>query len=156
MKQEIYKSKNMKRYLLIFALLLGAVSSWGQDLSKDFVVIDPSSPNTSQLKAQYSGPANVFYNDNPKPAVYIIGAVLENKEITDLHLFVATQPGRLIFSSGTVTAENAANFTDFFAKWKPRMKGKVIIHSGDVFTSESGEALRAKLQELTGLDFITP
>lgn len=32
-KLKISKTKNMKRYLLIFALLLGAVSSWGQTVA---------------------------------------------------------------------------------------------------------------------------
>ena len=33
------KIKNMKRYLLIIALLLGAVSSWGQTIADQAVVV---------------------------------------------------------------------------------------------------------------------
>jgi hypothetical protein len=38
-KLKIHKLKNMKRYLLIFALVLGAVSSWGQTVADQAAVL---------------------------------------------------------------------------------------------------------------------
>lgn len=145
----------MRKYLLIFVLLLGAVSLWGQT-AVDYIFIDQSAPNYSQLKNQYNGQQNVFMNENPKPAAYVLTAMLQNRQVVDLHIFVATQAGRLIFNSGTITAENAASFSQFFSQWKGSITGKVVIHGTDIFTTAAGEALKAKLQELTGLDFITP
>lgn len=152
-----YKSRNMKRYLLILALALGLGTQLrAQNLSNDFVVVDQSAPDLAQLKTQYSGQAKVYFNDNAKPAPYIIGMMLNNNAAVDLHLFVATGPGALKFSSVTITADNASGFTQFFKEWKSKISGKVVIHSTDVFTSSAGKALQTKLEELTGLDFTTP
>lgn len=145
----------MKTYLLIFALLLGAVSSWGQNLNTDYIVIDKTAPNLAQLQTQYSG-QNVFFNDNAKPAPYVIGIILNGKHAVDLHLFVATEPGSLNFNSGKITAGNASGFTRFFQDWKTNISGKVIIHSSDVFTTPDGKSLKTKLEEITGLNFTTP
>ena len=145
----------MKRYLLIFNLLLATVSSWGQDLGKDFVVIDSSAPSLEQLKSQYSGKANALINESAKPAPYVIALSLNGKQLTDLHLFVATQPGSLNFNSVKISVENAGGFKQYFSDWKAHVSGKVIVHSTDVFTNAEGKALESKLEELSGLDFTT-
>lgn len=146
----------MKRYLLIFALLLGAVCSYAQNTTTDFVVLDQSAPNLSQLQTQFAGQPNVFLNDNNKPAPYIIAAVLEGKQVVDLHLYAATQPGVINFGSTVITPVTAGNYSEYFIKWKNNVNGKVVVHSTSVFTTAQGAELKALLIQLTGLDFITP
>jgi hypothetical protein len=147
----------MKRTLLISAIAIGIASRLvAQNLGNDYIVVDQSAPNLEQLKTQYIGQAKVYFNDSAKPAPYIITMMLYSNTAVDLHLFVATQPGSINFSSVKITSGNAGEFAQYFKDWKSRVSGKVIIHSTDVFTTAAGLSLKTKLTELTGLDFITP
>jgi hypothetical protein len=147
----------MKRTLLIIVIaILIASRLVAQNPGNDYLVVDQSAPNLEQLKTQYIGQAKVYFNDSTKPAPYIITMMLYGTNAVDLHLFVATQPGSINFSSVKITSENAGEFAQFFKDWKSRVSGKVVIHSSDVFTSAAGLSLKSKLTELTGLDFITP
>ena len=148
----------MKRFLLILAMILGTVSSWGQNLNTDYVVVDLTAPNLAQLQSQYNGQPHVLMNESMKPAPYMIYMVMNDngQQTVDLHIFVATQPGVLNFKSGSVNLANVASFSKEFSNWKNNVRGKVVIHSTNVFNTADGIALKTKLQELTGLDFITP
>lgn len=152
--RKLNKLKNMKRYLFIFALLLGAVSSWGQT-SADFIIIDQSAPNLAQLLTQYNGQSNMFFNENPKPAPYIIPSILEGRQVVDLHIFVEATPGTLSFGSGAITAANADTFIQYFDDWTNSVSGNVVVHNTDIFTTSAGAALKAKLEQLTSLVFTT-
>lgn len=146
----------MKKYLFIFTLLLGVFCSYAQNTNVDFVVLDQSAPNLAQLQTQFSGQPNVFFNNNPKPAPYIIAAMLEGKQVVDMHIYVATEPGSINFNSVSITPATAANYSQYFLIWQNFINGKVVIHSSNVFTSTQGAELKALLIQLTGLDFITP
>lgn len=146
----------MKKYLFIIALLLGTVSSWGQDLSKDYVLVDQSAPKFDQLKSQFSGHAHVFINENTKPAPYIIAEMMKGQSVADLHIYVATQPGGLDFNSVKITVSNLGEYEQFLKSWKIGVSGKVIIHSDDVFSLSAGLAFKVQLETITGLEFTTP
>lgn len=146
----------MKRILFLVVLAFGLVVQLkAQNPNTDYLVLDPSAPNLAQLQLQYSGQVNVFFNDNPKPAPYVIPAVMDGHPSVDLHLFVAAQPGTLNFNSVAITAANADNFSQDFAKWKNNVSGKVVIHNTAIFTTSAGTALKAKLEALTNLVFDT-
>jgi hypothetical protein len=150
------KTTNMKKLIFLIVLALGLVTQLtAQNMSTDFVVLDATAPNLAQLQAQYGGQPNVFFNDNPKPAPYLIPANMEGHQAVDLHIFVAAQPGLLMFNSGTITAANAGNFTQYFSTWKTNVSGKVVIHNAGIFTTSAGVALKTKLEELTNLVFTT-
>lgn len=152
-EQEIYKSNNMKRYLLIFAMLLGAVSSWGQDLSKDFVVIDNSCINSQQLKTQYSGSNTVIVMPTPVMAPVQISNALNGKQVVDLHLYVSCKPGALGFGNMTLNSDNIQEQTIALSQWASHVSGKVVIHDAEVFTSAIGLDFKARLEQTTGLNF---
>jgi len=141
---------------MILALVTGLISfTYSQDLAKDYIIVDQSAPDQTVLMSQFSGQSRVFLNENPKPAPYIIAAMLETNPAQDLHLYLATTPGKLQFNSTQVDAENASAYADFFKEWTKYISGKVIIHSKDVFTTPAGTALENQLEVLTGLDFTT-
>ena len=143
----------MKRYLLIFAMLLGAVSSWGQDLGKDFVVIDNSCSNSQQLKTQYSGSNTVIVMPTPVMAPVQISNALNGKKVVDLHLFVSSKPGALGFGNMTLNSDNIQEQATALSQWASPVSGKVIIHGADVFASAMGLDFKARLEQITGLKF---
>jgi len=151
------KTLNMKRIIFLVVLAFGLVVQLkAQNPAVDYLVIDPTSPNLAQLQAQYNGNPSVFFNENPKAAPYVIPSIMADHPSADLHLFVATQPGSLMFNSITITVANAADYASSFALWKNNISGNVVVHSSDVFTTSSGEALKTKLEQLTNLTFTTP
>ncbi len=140
--------------ILLFILCSGfSLMMMSQNLLQDYLVVDQSSPGFTQLLSQYQGQENVFFNESPKPAPYVITAMLSGKQVVDLHLYVAVQPGSLQFNSTTINPQNADSFSLFFEDWKNHVTGKVIIHSSVVFTTPAGVELKAKLEKLTGLSF---
>jgi hypothetical protein len=155
-KMKTNKTKTMKKLIFLIVLALGLVTQLAaQNMSVDYVVLDATAPNLAQLQAQYNGQSNVFFNESPKPAPYLIPAMMENHPAVDLHIFVAAQPGLLMFGSGTINSVNAENFSQYFSTWKNNVSGKVIIHNAGIFTTSAGVALKAKLEELTSLVFTT-
>ena len=148
------KLNNMKRYLLIITMLLGAVCSWGQDLSKDFVVIDNGCFNSLQLKTQYNGPNTVIVMPDPVIAPIQITKALKGKQVIDLHLFVPTKPGAMGFGNIALNSDNVLQYSAALSQWASHVSGKVVIHGSEVFTSTIGVEFKAQLEQITGLNFI--
>lgn len=146
----------MKKLTLIISLLLAiGFNGLAQNISTDFVVLDYSCPNGEQLKAQYKGQTNAFIATASQVlAPSQITSALSGKKVTDLHIFVWSKPGSLVFTSIALTPENIQEFSSSLAIWKTHITGKVVIHSSDVFTSERGIDFKAKLEQITGLSFI--
>lgn len=143
----------MKKILLISILFMGLCASLTAQQTSTFTVLDPSAPGLEQLQAQFSGQTNVLMNDNQKPAPYVIAEMLKGRQVSDLHLYVYTQPGVLGFQSVAITPANTAAFGQFFAEWKNSVSGKVIINSADIFVTAQGSALKALLEQTSGLTF---
>jgi hypothetical protein len=150
------KIQNMKKPILLLSLILAlGINTLAQNLTTDFVVIDPYCPNAEQIKAQYQGQSNTYIVVVSKVmAPEQIATVLTGKKVTDLHLFVSTKPGTLGFGNIALNPETIQDQAASLAKWKFSVAGKVVIHSTDVFTSERGLAFKASLEQITGLIFI--
>jgi hypothetical protein len=150
------KNSNMKKLIFLIVLALGLVTQLqAQNIATDMVVLDNSCPNFVQLQALYQGQPNLF--------VLAVGTVmplnqiataLAGKNVTDLHIFLWAKPGSLVFSNLAVTPENVDEYATPLGTWASHVSGKVIIHDSDVFASQEGPALKAKLEQLTGLTFI--
>mgnify|MGYP001325805874 CR=1 FL=1 len=149
-------TNNMKRILLLLTLtcmLFPAI--YAQDLSVDFVVIDPAYPNYERLKAQYEGNQNVCILEVSRVmAPEQITAALNGKQVTDLHLFVAGKPGTLGFGNIALNPDDVNDYATSLGTWSSHVSGKVVIHNQDVFLSEPGTEMKAKLEQLTGLNFV--
>lgn len=148
------KTNNMKRNLLIIMMLLGAVCSWGQDLSKDFVVIDNGCFNSLQLESQYKGQNTVIVMPNAVIAPVQIANALKGKQVIDLHLFVPTKPGTIGFGNIALNSDNLQQHAVNLSQWASHVSGKVVIHGTEVFTSTIGLEFKAMLEQITGLNFI--
>ena len=148
---------NMKRYLLIFSMLLGAVCSWGQDQSKDFVVIDKSCPNSPQPRVQYKGQPNLLVlalTEVMPPSQ--IATALAGKKVTDLHVFVMGKPGSMVFGNLAFNSANLEVYAVSLGNWGAHVSGKEVIHNSDVFLGTEGLEHKAKFEQLTGLTIIVP
>lgn len=144
----------MKSSIHLIALMcLTAWSGHAQQSQTDFVVIDQTAENKAALMAEKSDGRELYVNESPKPATYVIAAMIEGKDVQDLHLYVHTRPGALVFGSGILNMSTIDEHKVFLQTWKQSVKGRVIIHDASVFEEETGLAFRQALERITGLVF---
>ena len=146
----------MKRIfiLMVFTWMLFP-AIFAQDLSKDFVVLDPSYVNFEKVKTQYEGTQNICILEvSMVMAPEQITAVLKGKQVTDLHIFVAGKPGTLGFGNIALNLDCIGDYATSLGTWASHVSGKVIIHNQDVFLTDQGAGLKAKIEQLTGLNFV--
>ncbi len=143
----------MKRTILITLTILFLGPWLLAQTAGEFTVVETTASERSQLRATRANDPDIFFNEAGKPSPYVILQMIMDKEVQDLHLYLDTRSGVLRFSSGEIRMSNINDYKDFFADWSHYIKGKVIIHSKDVFSGESGEALKEQLEEMTGLRF---
>ena len=143
------------KLILLITLMCLVVNAYSQSNSV-FIIIDEIAENVEQLTAEFSGQSNVFVTDGSSSDVLsqIAGSV-EHLEVDELHIYAATKPGALVFSSIAVTPDNEDDWSEALKFWSRMATTKVVIHSEVVFTGEKGLLLKQRLEELSGLEFST-
>ena len=140
---------------LCFILIISPGNLFSQS-DKDLIIIDEIADDYTQLLAQYDNHPNVYVTDGNTPdALRQITEQLVNLRIEDLHIYVPTKPGAIVFSSIALTSENLEELPFDLTDWTKVISGKVVIHSDVVFTGEDGQLLKQQLEARTGLAFIS-
>ena len=138
-KLGIPKLNNMKRYLLIFALLLGAVSSWGQTVADQAAVLQkcldlpglqqyyPANQQVYIMQYPYVFPAGITVTKSGKPVQLVDRAVIAGNDAKAYFLFHT-------FSAGGNTANVKFDFYYNFSANKTIMSGTVLmVKNGDIW-----------------------
>ena len=147
----------MKISKIIFAIILlcPALSVFSQVVS-DFIVIDEIADNMTQLKAEFKDQPNVYWTDGTTiNALRQIAIASEGKQIENLHIYVPTKPGAIVFSSIAITSYDVEEVAEELKALSNFVGNSVVIHSEGVFNGEEGQLLKQKLEEITGLLFTT-
>lgn len=143
------------RLIPLTILLLSVVNAFSQS-NTEFIIIDEIAENAEQLKAEFANQSNVYITDGISPnALGQISNSIENLQIEDLHIYVLTKPGAIVFNSLAVTLNNMDDWSTDLQALSSYVTNKVIIHSELVFSGEEGILLKERLEEITGLAFIT-
>lgn len=142
--------------LALLITLLGVSVNLFSQTAEDLIIIDEIADDITELIAQYSDHPQVYVTDGNTPdALRQISAQLVELRIEDLHIFVPTKPGAIVFSSIALTPENLEELPFDLTDWTEVISGKVIIHSDVVFSGEEGQLLKQVLESRTGLEFIS-
>lgn len=147
----------MKLPRTIFAIILlsPCVHLFSQSIS-DFIVIDEIADNITELQAEFNDQPNVLWTDRDSPdAIRQITDFIEGLQIENLHIYVPTKPGAIVFSSIAITPDDVADLAVELHAWSNAITKQVVIHSETVFTGEEGLLLKQRLEEATGLLFTT-
>ena len=139
----------MKRLSLLIVLLLVCTGIFSQN----FAVIDDTYMNVKQAKARYYSQQTYMVKDNQVNPANQIATALDGKSITNLHLFVSTEPGSIVFSNMTINADNLKENALILLQMASYVSENIIIHSPNVFTTDLGIDFKYKLEQLTGLNF---
>ena len=137
----------MKKLTVLFFTLLFCTGIFGQN----FAVIDDSYQNIGQAKARFYSQQTYQVKDNQVMAANQISNALEGREVSNLHLFVSTEPGSIVFSNMTINADNLKEYALMLLQMSSYVRDNIIIHSQNVFTTELGIDFKTKLEQLTGL-----
>lgn len=137
----------MKKFTILCFTLLVCTGIFGQN----FAVIDDTYQNVGQAKARFYSQQMYLVKDNQVKAANQISNALEGKEVSNLHLFVSTEPGSIVFSNMTINADNLKEYALMLLQMTSYVRDNIIIHSQNVFTTELGIDFKTKLEQLTGL-----
>lgn len=120
----------------------------------DFIVVDEIFENISELKSEYGNQAKVYWIEGTSVnAIHQISTATQAMQIENLHIYVPTKPGAIVFSSIAITSRNVNELEDELLAWSNLVSNKVVIHSEVVFTGDDGALLQRRLEEITGLSF---
>ncbi len=88
-------------------------------------------------------------DDNP---ITLIANELKTGTYSEIHLYLLTKPGSLIFDELGILADNVAEYASLFAEWKKFLPSgaMIIIHSDTLTSSPDGSLIMDKLSEFTG------
>lgn len=140
----------MKKFSLLLFTLLTCFSILGQN----FAIIDASYPNAAQAKARYNSQQTYLVKDTQVGAPSQISKALEGKQVTNLHIFVSTEPGSMDFCNLDLNAGNLKEEALTILQLASHVSDSIVIHSQDIFSTEEGIAFKTQLEQLTGLNIV--
>jgi len=142
-------SKTIFAFILLCPIGLAFSQSY-----TDYFVIDEIAQNYEELEAEYIGQTNVYWTDgNSINAIEQISNAANTVQVENLHIYVPTKPGAIVFSSIAITTLNIDELAEQLTTWSNVVGKQVVIHSDVVFTGAQGILLKQRLEEITGLAF---
>lgn len=86
----------------------------------------------------------------------IIAEELKQNSYSEIHLFLLTKPGSLIFDELNILAENVGENGSHFNDWKKYLSpgAKIIIHSDSLTSVPEGVSLVERISEMTGVPVV--
>jgi|WetSurMetagenome_2_1015567.scaffolds.fasta_scaffold894145_1 hypothetical protein len=135
---------------LVLILLSSATSAFGQ--TTRLFIIDPLVMKAVGNISDATATDKIFQlPDNGNP-ITLIADELKTGTYSEMHLYLLTKPGSMIFDELTILADNVADYALLFAEWKKLLPpgAKIIIHSDTLTSSPDGTLIVNKISEFTG------
>jgi hypothetical protein len=119
------------------------------------IVIDPLVEKESRNIANLPGQKVVMLPDEGNPLKFI-AKELKESTYDEIHLFLLTKQGSIIFDEINIIPENIQDYAGDFGEWKSITKPefKIVIHSDDLASGQEGLFLVKKITEYTGREVI--
>jgi hypothetical protein len=140
--------------LIIIIIVHSTLDLIGQPIS--LIVIDPLVENEiSGIASTYQGQRVITLPDDGNPLNFI-AKELKESNYDEIHLYLLTKPGSIIFDEINIIPENIQDYSGDFSEWKSITKPelKIIIHSENLTSGEEGFFIVRKIKEYTGKNVI--
>lgn len=142
--------------LSLSVFLLSMTASVFSQSNSVFVLIDETAEDIEQLESEFSNQANVYFADGSSlSAIDQIPESTKDIQIEKLHIYTATKPGAIVFSSLAITTNNESEWSPYLKACAGLVTKQVVIHSDVVFSGEEGSLLKQRLEDISGLMFTT-
>jgi hypothetical protein len=138
----------------LFIFLIGTVPANGQ--SSKIYIIDPLVVSVTENPDGISPTDRIFNLPDAGNPLVLISNELKNQIYSEVHLFVLTKPGSMIFDELTILAGNVDDYSSFFAEWGESLTpgAKIVIHSQILTSDPAGLTLVHRISELTGAEVL--
>ena len=115
------------------------------------IVIDPLVSNEYKNIVTQTGQKVINLPDEGNP-IKFIGGELKKSVYNEIHIYLLTKPGSLIFDEINIIPENIDEYSADFIAWKGLMKqgSVIIIHSDNLTSVQEGLLITGKITEYTG------
>lgn len=147
---------NSVRTGFICLLLLWFTASTVDGQIKKLIVIDPLlSGETDNLVTRAPDIKVLRLPDKGNP-ITIITSELKTSSYDEIHLYLLTKPGSIIFDEINILPENVQDFSADFVQWKNLLNqgARIIIHSGNLTSEPGGTEILEKISGFTGRSVI--
>jgi len=132
----------------------GSLSLPGQPAR--LIVIDPLVENERKnIRAYDSGQKVIILPAEGNP-VKLVNDELKKAGYGEIHLYMLTKPGSIIFDEINIIPDNIEEYASDFREWKGKLKqgSKIFIHSADLTSVPEGLIIIQKIREYTGCEVI--
>jgi hypothetical protein len=135
---------------LILISLFSSTSAFGQKTR--LFVIDPLVVNGVRNISDATATDKVIQLPDKGNPITLIADELRNGTYSEIHLYLLTKPGSLIFDELSILADNVADYALLFEEWKKLLPlgATIIIHSDTLTSSPDGSLIVDKISEFTG------
>jgi len=133
-------------------MLFGMSASAVNGQINKLIVIDPLiAGETVSLVTQLPVQKVLRLPDKGNP-ITLITDELKNEAYSEIHLYLLTKPGTIIFDEINILADNVQDYSADFTAWKNLLGSgsKVIIHSESLTTVPEGSQIVQKISEFIG------
>jgi len=136
----------ISKIIFVIILLCPVLSVFSQVVS-DFIVIDEIADNMTQLKAEFRDQPNVYWTDGTTiNALRQIAIASEGIQIENLHIYVPTKPGAIVFSSIAITSYDVEEVAEELKALSNFIGNSVVIHSEGCLTERKASFLNRSLK----------
>jgi hypothetical protein len=147
MSPEYSKCRNS----LLFFLFLSGLFVQAESQTKKLFILDPLAVSNFKEEVAQAPGDKIFRLPADGNPIILIAEELSKTKFDQIHIYVLTKPGSLIFDEANIIMENIADYYSAFKSWRAGLNPgcSIILHSEDFLQVPEGEAIRLKIEEYT-------
>jgi hypothetical protein len=149
-------NKKIKKISVLAQVLIICTAFCLKGQTSGLVVIDPLVENEVKNITGKDNRLKVITLPNEGNPIKFITNELKKSAYDEIHLYMLTKPGSIIFDEINIISENIQDYSKDFIEWKSITKPefKIIIHSENLTSAEEGLFIIRKITEFTGREVI--
>jgi hypothetical protein len=135
----------------IVLLTDATLCAMGQQSPRLFIV-DQLAADASENISNANAADEIFILPDTGNPLAVITDKLKERNFSEIHLYLLTKPGSMIFDELTILKDNVGECAAHFREWKKNLSpgAKIIIHSDTLVSVPEGASLIEQIAELTG------
>lgn len=149
--------RSFKRLLFVAGVIIlllltdTTVSAMGQE-SPGLFIVDRLVADAAENIGNANATDEIFILPEIGNPLAIISDKLKARSYSEVHLFLLTKPGSMIFDELTILRDNVGDCANHFREWRKHLApgAKIIIHSNTLTSVPDGTFLVEQIAEMTG------
>ena len=136
--------------LSLIIIVISGFSLAGQPAK--LIVIDPLVENEYKNISRNETGQNVVILPGEGNPVKLIADELKKSVYNEVHLYMLTKPGSIVFDELNIIPENVEEYSADFSEWRDKLKqgSEIIIHSEVLNSVPEGAFIIKKITDYTG------